>query len=477
MEKIIPTITPEPKQHLAYEKLFDNHTLFLLFGGGAGGGKSWLGAEWLMTNCYRYPGSRWFIGRNELKRLMGSSYITFQKVCTHHQIPRSDWKLNGQYNYIEFRNGSRIDLLDLKYLPSDPLFERLGSLEYTGGWIEEAGEVHFLAFDVLKSRLGRHMNNEYGLHPPKMLLTCNPTQNWLYRVFYKPAKEGKLPRGYAFVKSLYRDNRHTADEYGKQLDAIKDPVLRARLRDGLWEYNAGDNLLVEYDAILDLFTNPTDELVQINEKYLTADIARFGGDKIKIGIWHNFTLTKIITKEKQGLDVTTEDIRQLLSEHYIPYSHAVIDEGGVGGGVVDNMKGVKGFVSNNAPFTNPNEEQLDPKDRTKENYKNLKAQCGFMLADRINTHQIAITAEMGEEERENAIYELMQLKKKETPVDAPLQLITKDEMKENLGHSPDFLDMMIMRMYFEAAKEQTFHMPNTAETGFGGIKPYIPGVG
>src|SRR3990167_4971386 len=142
IKEITPTIKPERKQHLAYLKLWDDQTFFVLMGGGAGGGKSWLGAEWLIVNCYRYPGSRWFIGRNELKRLMGSSFITFQKVCKHHQIPRDDWKLNGQYNYIEFKNGSRIDLLDLKYTPSDPMYERFGSTEYTDGALDEAGEIH-----------------------------------------------------------------------------------------------------------------------------------------------------------------------------------------------------------------------------------------------------------------------------------------------------------------------------------------------
>ena len=135
---MIPTIKPTKKQHIAYQYLKDNNTKYLLFGGGAGGGKSWLGCEWLITNCYFYEGSKWFIGRNELSRLMKSSFETFKKVCKYHGIPESDWKLNGQYNFIEFKNGSRIDLLDLAYKPSDSEYERFGSLEYTGGWIEEA---------------------------------------------------------------------------------------------------------------------------------------------------------------------------------------------------------------------------------------------------------------------------------------------------------------------------------------------------
>ena len=133
---------------------------------------------------------------------MKSSYVTFMKVCKYHGIPDSDWKLNGQYNYIEFTNGSRIDLLDVAYKPSDPDYERFGSLEYTGGWLEEAGEIEFKAFDVLKSRIGRHMNKELEVKS-KLLLTCNPNKGWLYRVFYKPSKDGTLPDNYRFLQSLY----------------------------------------------------------------------------------------------------------------------------------------------------------------------------------------------------------------------------------------------------------------------------------
>lgn len=139
---IRPTIKPSEKQYLAYKILLDKATSFLLYGGSAGGGKSWLGCEWLLTNCYNYPGTRWFIGRRERTRLMSTSYITWQKVCKWHGIPDTDWKLNGQYNYIEFiaghAKGSRIDLIDLAFKPADPEYSRLGSLEFTGGWIEEA---------------------------------------------------------------------------------------------------------------------------------------------------------------------------------------------------------------------------------------------------------------------------------------------------------------------------------------------------
>ena len=162
-DKFVISIKPTLKQQEMWNKLKDHATQFLLFGGGAGGGKSWIGCEWELLMCIAYPGTKWFIGRNELKRLMASTFITFKKVCTLHKIPNSCWKLNSQYNYIEFWNGSRIDLIDVAYKPSDPLYERFGSVEYTGGWLEEVGEIKAKAFDVLKSRIGRHLNDKYNL--------------------------------------------------------------------------------------------------------------------------------------------------------------------------------------------------------------------------------------------------------------------------------------------------------------------------
>ena len=461
-----PNIQPTLKQDLAYRYLWDDTTQFLLFGGGAGGGKSWLGCEWVITNCYRYPGTRWFIGRKELTKLMSTTYLTFRKVCKYLGIPSSDWRLNGQYHYIEFKNGSRVDLLDLKYLPSDPMYERFGSLECTGGWIEEAGEVEFLCFDVLKSRLGRQLNKEYKLLPPKLLLTCNPTQNWLYRIFYKPFRGDALPKSYAFVQSLYRDNPHTAKEYEAQLSSITDPMLRARLRDGLWEYTADDLVLVKYDALLDMFTNAP---VFSQDLYLTADIARHGGDRIVYGIWRGLDLTDVIWKQRQGLDQTITDIRTLLWERRIPYSHVVIDEDGVGGGVIDALKGVKGFVGNSAPLrkkhpiTGDYEEQRD-------NYQNLRSQCLFMIADYLNNHKISVSAQIGEDVREWIIEELQQIKRKNPDADTKLAVIPKEDIKESIGRSPDFADMIMMRMFFELeVPQKAFTTPREV----GGVRPYF----
>ena len=464
-KNITPTISPLPKQHLAWQKLLDKITKYILFGGGAGGGKSWLGCEWLLVMCYQYPKSKWFIGRKELKRLMASSYETFKKVCSYHKIPDKDWKLNGQYNYIEFFNGSKIDLLDVNFVPTDPLFERFGSLEYTGGWLEEAGEIDFKAFDVLKTRVGRHLNKEYGLHP-KLLITANPKKGWLKRLFYNPFKNGTLGKAYAFIRSLYSDNNYTSDIYGEQLSEISDKATRDRLRDGNWDYDDDKACLVKGEAIEDLFTNTVED----GNKYATLDIARFGKDSTKLYLWKGFKNYKRYTWFFQDTEITAQKVKEVLEEEKIPYSRVIADEVGVGGGVVDKLRGINGFIANSSPL-----EQLDAKQidvvrngkivsiTPKENFRTLKDQCGYMLADKINERGMSLEVE-DESEKELISEEISELKDFAPDEDGKKRLVPKDIIKENLGRSPDDLDNLIMRMWFTLNREplisSSIYVPN-----------------
>lgn len=446
-------IRPTEKQYLAWQALQNPDIAEIHFGGAAGGGKSWLGAESRLVRALSYPGYKSHISRNELTRLKASSLLTFIKVCKFHNIPSSDWHINNQYNFIEFSNGSRIDLLDLSFKPSDPMYERLGSLEYTdGGWIDEAGEIPFMAIDILQSRGGRHMNKEFGLNPDS-LYTYNPNKGWVYRV-YKAFKEGTLAKDIVFIQSLFSDNPYTADIYGKQLDRIKDPAMRARLKMGSFEYDSDPSSLIEYEAILDLFTNSVTE----GDKKLSIDVARHGVDKTVMYLWKGLKLYGVRVYQKQGTDVTAQKARDEARDENIPYSSSIIDEDGIGGAVVDSNKGMKGFIANSKALDNPIT-------HAQENYANLKAQCSYKLAELINTHKIAIAVEPEQFKsevpgltfevwKEQLTEELEQIKSKDIDKDQKLKILSKEEAKEMLGRSPDFADTMMMRMYFEYKNTQ-----------------------
>ena len=164
-KQITIDVHPTEKQYLGWLAVNNDAVDDVIVGGAAGGGKTWFGCEFILSNAIRWAGSKQFIGRNELKRLMQSSYVTLTtKVLPAHKLKQGrDWWFNGQYNVLRFANGSTVDMLDLAHSPGDPMFERFGSLEYTRGWIEEASEVNFKAYDVLKSRVGRHLNKEMSI--------------------------------------------------------------------------------------------------------------------------------------------------------------------------------------------------------------------------------------------------------------------------------------------------------------------------
>lgn len=453
-------IKPTPKQFQAYQAMLSNDYIFL--GGGAGGGKSWWLCESRLIKAIAYPGYKSFIGREELTRLMSSTYLTWIKVCKFHGIKQGDglneWRLNGQYHYIRFGNGSRIDLLDLKFLPSDPLYERFGSTEYTDGGIEECGEIHFMAFDVLKSRIGRHRNDEFKIRPT-LALTGNPKKNWTHSTFYQPWKKNMLPAGYAFIQSLYRDNPYTAEQYEKNLSNIRDKTLRERLRDGNWDYDAEPGTMFEYEATEDLWTNTLSDVTD-SDKWMTVDTARFGADKIVLYCWKGFNLYKIKVYRKQGIDMTALNVKETAREESIPFSHIVADDDGVGGGVVDLCRGIHGFVNNSSPLPNEDAryEYLE-----KQQFSNLKTQCAWIMAQKTNRHEVAITVlNPSTEFREQLPEDLAQMKVKEPEDDQrKMALIGKDEMKENLGRSPDYGDAFLMRGYFTL--KRIFHTLTTKE--------------
>jgi phage terminase large subunit len=475
MTTITPTIRPTPKQQKAWDVLSFNNRVkkFVGFGGGAGGGKTWMACEWLITNCYMYPNSRWFIGRQELTRLKKSTFVTFKKVCRYHKIPDADWHLDGQNNVIIFVNGSTIDLIDVAFKPTDPDYERFGSLEYTGGFGEEAGEWNFGAFDILKSRVGRHnifdtaLNTmcekpiDFDAHPerhpniaelpPKLLITFNPSRGWLYRTFYEPWKNGTLPAHYEFIQVLYKDNPYVAKLYGEQLEGIVNKVNKARLKDGDWEYTDDINAMTTLEHLQDMFSNT---VVIDGEKYMTIDVARGGEDSTVFTIWEDMEVKRIVKKAKQATNITVQDAKDMAAVERIPYSHIAVDVIGVGAGVADGLVGCVAFNSNSTPFLLQSQIR-DKKKRVVNDmlpavapvYANLKTQCAFKLAEIINDHLIS-AANVGDY-RDEIIADLTAtLQERDIDKDGKKKMATKEDIKEELGRSPDVGDTFLMRMYW-----------------------------
>ncbi len=421
-------IESSQKQYDAFNTLNDNDIEYLLFGGGANGGKTWMGWVWLIGLCYTYPQTRYFVGREELKRLKASTLITFFKIMNFYNIPKNDFNYNAQYGTIKHKNGSQIDLLDLKYLPSDPLYERYGSAEYTSGWIEEAGETHFDAFDTLKSRINRYSNDKYGIKG-KLLLTCNPKKNWLYTTFYKPYQHHTLPDNMAFIQSLVTDNDFREEGSVEKLQGITNKAKRERLLFGNWDYEDEPDQLINYewlDASLGV------EHTKGN-RVLGCDVARFGDDKSVIAQFdgNNFDYMKFY----EGLRTNefADKIITHASARHISADKIGVDVVGLGAGTVDSLFEknwrVKEIISGAAAKKIINDEGYK--------FNNLRSQMWWYAREELRKGEIRV------DKMNDLLFEDLTAPKYEISGDKEIKIESKKITKKRIGRSPDLGDAFV----------------------------------
>jgi phage terminase large subunit len=435
---------PYPKQEQAWDRLMDKTTRFIGYGGAGNCGKSWLGCYWLTIMCMAYPGTGWGFCRKNITKLKTTTLLTLFKVFAECNIlPEVHYKYNQQLNVLTFTNGSQIFLVDLDYKPSDPLFTDLGGLELTGAYVDESVELVPTAITMLNTRVGRRLNAKYNI-PAKILETFNPAKNHVYVRYYKPHTDDKMKPDYAFIHALPTDTMtEGVQEWIDGIMAEGDPVTIQRMIFGSFEYDDDPRTLIQHDKILDLFTNTH---VPHGRKCITVDLARLGGDRIVKIEWSGWRC-RIDWWRKEKLDVTGQRIEQRRFEMGIGTSDVLCDEDGLGGGVVDFLK-YKGFVNNAQAMPAPNGPVDTNGKKIPENYVNLKSQCGYRFAKRCNDNGVYIEC-ANAEIRELVIQELSWLKQKTVDIDGKKAILPKDEVKKELGRSPDFAEALLMREWFD----------------------------
>lgn len=415
----------------------DNKTNEICFGGSAGGAKSVLGSIWIVSLCLQYPGIRTLVGRTVLATLKQTTFKTLLEVLGPKFMnlqSEKHYTYNAQSNVVTFYNGSEIILKDLEDKPSDINKDSLGGLELTAVWVDEAVQISFETFSVLKSRI-RFKLDEYGLIP-KILLTSNPGQNWLFKRFYLPWEEETLEDNKIFIPSLPLDNPHLPISY---IDMLKElpPQQRERLLMGNWRYTDDINAIFDIDNITNsLFRfspNPTDK------KYMTLDVARFGSDKTVVMIWVGLVVIECKTYTKLSTTELYTEIQGLIKSHGIHPQNIIADSDGVGAGITDMLRATN-FVNNSRPLHD-------------QNFSNLKSQCYIKLSDMFKEGKISINI-IEPNIVEDLTQELLAIRLKDIDKDNKIAVQSKDEMKRSLGRSPDHADCIMMRMMTELKNQK-----------------------
>ena len=269
------------------------------------------------------------------------------------------------------------------------------------------------------------------------------------------------PKSLTFIPGSIYENRKLLEvnpEYLGNLMA-QDETTRAQLLDGNWKVKVDGLALFDTLRLPDLLRNylPTPPAAA---RYITCDAAGYGSDKCVIKVWLGWEIVAITVISQSGNREVYEAIEARRKEFRVMASDVLVDQDGVGGGVV-KLGGYAGFSGGAAAMA-------DPATGIREAYANLKTQCYYRIAARVNEGSVKLTIVADnvliDAQRTNKLKvhgqvtdvaqvlmtQLRAIKRAKTDAENRLHINSKEEQKILLnGDSPDFADCFSMREWFE----------------------------
>ena len=230
MKELKLTITPLQK------KFIDSPAHITLFGGAAGGGKSYGLLLKYFLYCMRYPGAKCLLLRKTFPELKRSLILTSLEL-----IPRELGKYNDAEKVWRFANGSR---LEFGYCEREADVTKYQSAEYDRIGFDESTHFTEYQFRYMLSR-----NRGANDFPKGMDLATNPGNVghvWHKSLFIDPHPpftvwKDETGLTYTFIPAKVTDNPYLMakdPDYIRRLQQLPEDERRA-LMDGDWDVFAG----------------------------------------------------------------------------------------------------------------------------------------------------------------------------------------------------------------------------------------------
>ena len=230
---------------------------------------------WLVSCCLRFSDFRAVIARKTLKSLKESTWNTVRAVVKNWGLAEDvHYKVNNLAGTLQFWNGSVILMLEMADLPSDPHFERFGSIEVSAVGVDECSEISQRAIEVLFSRIRWRVHETLGVS--KMLMTTNPTTNWIRGRFVQDDDGNKvIPReGEYYVPFTVIDTPDLAfrQTYEAALNKISDQATKERLLYGNWDYVEANDMAIynRFDGSRHLVPNLKEQVYDPSKPLITV---------------------------------------------------------------------------------------------------------------------------------------------------------------------------------------------------------------
>lgn len=253
--------------------------------------------------------------------------------------------------------------------------------------------------------------------------------NWMHQL----KEKAKTDNEYAYYKVTAWDAvaEGILDE-SEILQAQKDLPSKVFKQLYLAEEQESEDQLISFETINSFWTNT---FVEEGKRYITADIALHGSDKFVIFVWSGWRIIHYENIDKIEAPEVEKRLKELAERFNVQRNSITYDADGLG-------SFLRGYLGGATPFNNGG------KPIGEGNYKNLKSQCGYEFAKHCNMKGIYIDPN-AKVTKPEIIKELECLQSYALDNDGKMQIMPKAKIKEIIGHSPDILDALIMRMIFE----------------------------
>ena len=372
-----------PRQTECLNAMDDPMVQEVLFGGAKGGGKSVCACRWAYLYCQwiidmfdlqptKYPVPVGFMGRKQSVDFTDTTFETWKAF-----IPDDNYTPRAQAKEIII--GNRVKICYGGFDRSEDV-KKFNSAEYAFTIIDQAEEITRDDIALLRGSLRRSLpytdniavyyhnilctgktwmneeeqeairekiTNKLPLPiPTKVLLTANPAQCWLRDEFITfPDQTGQK----RFIQSLPSDNKFLPPGY---IDKLKDafrhrPELLQAYLYGSWDALEGADQVIKDVWIQNAYNRNLQG--GIVRHIMSCDPARFGDDETVIYRLRNTDIIEEKIYGQKDLHFTANLIHKMMiedfswtmgngdREHLGPAQAIVIDEIGLGGGLVDEL--------------------------------------------------------------------------------------------------------------------------------------------
>lgn len=371
----------------------------------------------------------------------------------------------NQNNIVNNITGSRIMFDGIK-TSSGNQTAKLKSIQGLTTFVVDEGEEWQSEEEYDKIRLSIRTKGVQN----RTLIIMNPCSNlhFIYKKYLRDTHRIEIIDGVEVQISTHPDVEHIHTTYLDNLENLSaeflseiadikqsSPKKYAEIVIGRWGDGSELNSLYDTDMINSMFSN---HITKIDRKYIVCDAARYGKDLCVTMVFRGWEVIHTSILTKSDVHDVVKDIESLRKKFGVPTANTLVDGDGIGGDTV-RMGGYKSFHGGSHPRKIQG---------ILENYRNLKTQCAFYLAEKhvnigeillhINNQTVSVDGVYGTkikmgsrmlDVRDLIIEDFRAIRYVNAGTDGKKEINPKDEQKELIGRSPDFFDCCNMRCFFE----------------------------